>query len=149
MLRSLLGRLALACAGLVLLAPATASRAFAQAPVAIGGARSQSALSPADVARLAGGATGRSIVILRNQHADLPARGVSAGARANAVAGDQASVRRELWQLHAPDVRAYRVLNAASATLSGAEADPRRPNPPVRAVLPDLPMLVPPRAAAP
>src|SRR5258708_19031587 len=100
MLRSLLGRLALACAGLVLLAPATASRAFAQAPVAIGGARYQSALSPADGAPLAGGATPRSIGILRDQHPHPPARGVSARARAHAVARDQASLPREPLPRH-------------------------------------------------
>jgi Subtilase family len=108
-----------------------------------------SPLTPADVARLAGNATERSIVILRDQHADLPARGATAAARARSVDGDQAPLRSELSLVHARDVRGFRVVNAIAATISKAESDRLRANPAVRAVVPDLAVPAPAAAPAP
>ena len=95
-------------------------------------------LTPADVSRLSAGAAQRSIVILRNQHPELPARGATAASRVRTVDGEQAPLRGELGALHAKDVRPFHVVNAISATISGAESDRLRANPAVQAVVPDL-----------
>jgi hypothetical protein len=102
-------------------------------------------LTAADVARLAAGADRRSIVILRNQHAELPARGVTAAARTRSVDGDQAPLRSELALLHAGDVRGFHLVNAVAATISRAEAERLRADPSVQAVVPDLAIPAPPR----
>src|SRR2546423_3323832 len=90
-------------------------------------------LTPADVARLSADATQRSIVVLRDQHPELPARGATAGARARSVDGEQAPLRGELGLVHAKDVRASHLVNAISATISRAESDRLRGNPAVQA----------------
>jgi Subtilase family len=102
-----------------------------------------SPLTPADVARLSAGATERSIVILRDQHAELPARGATAGARARRLDGEQAPLRGELSLVHAKDVRGFHLVNAISATISRAESDRLRANPAVQAVVPDLTIPAP------
>jgi Subtilase family len=93
-------------------------------------------LTPADVARLSADATQRSIIVFRNQHPELPARGAQAGARAAAVASDQRAVTGELNQLHG-GARSLHTVNAVAATISRAEADRLAANPAVRAVVPD------------
>src|SRR2546423_13163011 len=113
------------------------------APPAPGG---PAPLAVADVARLSADATQRSIVILRNQHPELPARGATAGSRARSVDGEQAPLRSELGLVHAKDVRAFHLVNAISATISRAESDRLRGNPAVQAVVPGLPI---PRPAPP
>src|SRR2546421_684098 len=65
-----------------LLALAGGVSAQAAAPPA---GRYPSPLTAADVAGLAAGATQRSIVVLRDQHPSLPARGATAGSRAHAI----------------------------------------------------------------
>ena len=67
-------------------------------------------LTMADVARLSAGATQPSIIILRNQHRELPARGATATARTRTLDGEQAALRSELSQVHAPSVRSFHVV---------------------------------------
>src|SRR5205085_12637175 len=105
--------------------------------------RYPSPLTAADVAGLAAGATQRSIVVLRDQHPSLPARGATAGSRAHAIEGDQAALRGELALVHAGGVRGFHLVNAIAATVSAAEADRLRGNPAVQAVVPDLPVAAP------
>jgi Subtilase family/Peptidase inhibitor I9 len=133
---SLLRRLALAGAGPLVLVPAVTGQAYAQG--GFGTSRYQSQLTLTDVARLSAGATDRSIIIFKNRHPELPARGASAASRASAVTGDQAAVRGELSRLHAQGVRSFQVLNGMSATISKAEASRLSANPAVEAVVPDL-----------
>jgi len=94
-------------------------------------------LSAAEVTRLAQNADQHVVVILRDQHANLPARGATRNMRAAVVATDQQSVLSELSQVHAPRVRAYNLINAVAATVSRAEEARLKANPQVRAVVPD------------
>ncbi len=103
-----------------------------------------SGLSVADIQRLSADANQRVIVILRNQHANLPARGATRSMRAAVVATDQQSVLGELSQIHAPRVRAYRLINAVAATVSSAEVARLRANPTVQSVVPDRMIQAPP-----
>jgi hypothetical protein len=102
------------------------------------GDRTPTALSPADVMRLSAMATQRSIIILKNQHPELPDLGATGPQRTRAVDTDQAPVRRELSQLHAPDVKSFHLVNAVAATISQAEADRLSADPAVQAVVPDV-----------
>jgi hypothetical protein len=147
-MRSFFRRLALAGAGVLVLAPAGNGQAFAQASIGGVGQRYQSRLTLADIARLSAGATDRSIIIFKDQHPSLPARGPSAGARASSVASDQSGVRGELSQLHAGNVKSFQVLNGISVTISKAEAGRLQGNPAVQAVVPDLPIPAAPQDAA-
>ena len=97
-----------------------------------------SVLLPADIQRLAADATERSIIILKNQHPDLPATGAAATQRVHAVDADQSGIRSELTQLHAPDVETFHLVNAVAATISQAESDRLAADPAVQAVVPDV-----------
>jgi len=55
-----------------------------------------------------------------------------------AVESDQAGVKSELAQLHAPKVTSFHVVNAVAATVSRAEAERLAANPAVQAVVPDM-----------
>lgn len=127
---------------MALLVAASGGSAFA-APSPGAEARFPGQLTLDDIARLSADATRRSIIIFRNQHGELPARGSTAGARARTIESDQAAVRNELAQLHARNVRGFHLVNALSATVSSAEADRLSLNPAVQAVVPDLPIPAP------
>jgi hypothetical protein len=118
-------------------------------PLALGGNAMASAgslpagqpgpLSAADVVRLSADANQRSIIVLRNQHRELPAKGASVPARTTAVDADQRQVKSELSQLHAT-TKGFHVVNAVAATISKAEASRLAANPSVQAVVPDVPV---------
>jgi hypothetical protein len=95
------------------------------------------ALSHAEIARLTQGALQRSIIIFKDQHADVPFKGATKQARVDDVNADQAGVRSELAQLHAP-VTSFHIVNAAATRVTAAEIDRLRANPEVQAVVPDL-----------
>lgn len=103
-----------------------------------------SVLSAADVQRLSDQATEQSIIILKNQHPDLPATGAAATQRVHAVDADQAGIRSELSQLRAPGVKTFHLVNAVAATISQAESDRLAANPAVQAVVPDIRQSTPP-----
>jgi len=128
-------RVLTAVAGVVLAVASGGPALAAPAPAQPG---AQAPLTMADVARLSADATQRSIVILRDQHPELPARGATAASRARSLDGEQAPLRSELALVHAKDVRAFHLVNAISATMSRAESDRLRGNPAVQAVVPDL-----------
>ncbi len=94
-------------------------------------------LSAAEVTRLAQDANQRVVVILNDQHPNLPARGNLRAARAQAIAADQSSVVAELRQVQAPRLHAFHLINAVAATVSPAEEARLKANPLVRAVVPD------------
>ena len=100
-------------------------------------------LSAAEVLRLAQGARQRAIVILRDQHPDLLARGASAPNRTAVLAAEQAPILHELTQVGATRVRAYHLINAIAATVSAAEAARLQANPLVLAVVPDVVIRLP------
>ncbi|HEY7199733.1 MAG TPA: S8 family serine peptidase, partial [Candidatus Dormibacteraeota bacterium] len=116
----------------VLLPLALGGQAFA----ATQGSPVAGVLSVADVTRLSADATQRSIIVLRNQHRETPARAGTAGARASAVESDQRAIKSELAALHST-ARSLHTVNAIAATISKAEAGRLAANPAVQAVVPD------------
>jgi subtilisin family serine protease len=114
----------------------------------------RSTLTAAEVSRLSAGATRRSIIVFKNQLANLPARGHTARARVTAADAIQSSVLSELKQVHAGHVQSFQLVNAVAATISASETKRLQRNPSVRAVIPDAhyriaPPAVSPGAAAP
>ena len=98
----------------------------------------RSVLSASEIRRLSTGATKHSIIILKNQLLNLPARKGTARARASAATAAQAGVRSELARVHATNVRSFQIINAISATISTAEVKRLQANPSVLAVVPDV-----------
>jgi hypothetical protein len=96
-----------------------------------------SALSPADIARLSSNATDRVIVLLKNQHPEIPGPVGALAQRLSAVSGDQGPIVSELSTLRAPSVHSFSFVNAISATVSSAEAQRLAADPTVAAVVPD------------
>jgi hypothetical protein len=95
-------------------------------------------LSAEQITKLAAEANHRSIILLKNQHRELPPRPGNISRRAEAVRSDQESVKDELATLHAKNVKGFQTVNAVAATISEAEATRLASNPAVRAVVPDL-----------
>src|SRR5262252_6000754 len=122
---------------LLILAAALLPVALTSPAAAVTGASAQgAALTSADVAQLSADAGTRSIIVFRNQHPELPARGAEAATRAAVVESDQRAVKNELNQLHSAP-RSLHIVNAVAATISQAEADRLAANPAVQAVVPD------------
>ncbi|PZR93905.1 MAG: hypothetical protein DLM67_13160 [Candidatus Nephthysia bennettiae] len=95
-------------------------------------------LSADEIAKLAAQANQRSIIVLKDQHREVPARSGLASRRARAVEADQAEIKDELRTLRAPDVKSFHIVNALTATISRAEVKRLESDPAVRAVVPDL-----------
>lgn len=95
-------------------------------------------LPAADVARLSQNANQRVMIVLRNQHSDLPARGATSNQRQAAMAADQAPILAELAQVHATRVIPYHLVNVIAATVSAAEVAHLAANAAVDKVLPDV-----------
>jgi hypothetical protein len=117
--------------------PALGAPASAAPVVSVPGPHYQSALSPPDIARLSANPTDRVIVLLRDQHPELPGTVIGRSARAARLAGDQRSISSELRTLKVPRLQDYSFVNAIAATMSKAEADRLSTNPSVLAVVPD------------
>ncbi len=94
-------------------------------------------LPPAEATRLAREADQRVVIILRDQHPALPTRSSLRAVRTQAIAADQRSIVAELWQVRAPRLHAFHLINAIAATVSQAEEMRLKTNPLVRAVVPD------------
>jgi len=105
-------------------------------------------LSPAEVQRLAQNADQRVVVILRDQHPNLPARGALRAARTQAISSDQSSIVAELQQVHAPRLHTFHLINVVAATVSSAEEARLKANPAVQAVVPDRVIAFPKRPDA-
>jgi subtilase family protein len=146
------GRL-LVAAGIFLLLTGFASPAEAVAApslVSRYGNGSLGKLSAEQITKLAAQANQRSIIILKDQHSEVPARPNLASRRAQAVEAEQSGIKEELRTLRVRDVKSLHIVNAVSATISRAEADRLVRNPAIRAVVPDRmrPMPVARAAAA-
>ncbi|HEU5001674.1 MAG TPA: S8 family serine peptidase [Actinomycetota bacterium] len=96
-----------------------------------------SPLSQAQVAALSANATQNVIVVLRNQHPEVPGAGNQASHRASTLRGDQAPILNELRTLQAPKAQGYSFINAVAATMSTAEAARLAADPSVLEVVPD------------
>ena len=125
----------IAAAGLILLG-LSGTAAASQSQTRVFKAE-QSVLTAAQVRQLAGNATDRSIIVFKNQFANLPMRGATARPRASAVNAVQAPVLAELTRLHATHVQSFQIINAIAATISPAEVQRLRANPAVLSVEPD------------
>jgi len=78
------------------------------------------------------------IIIMKSQHA-AAFKGSSADLqRANAIADEQAPLKDELRQVHAGNIKSYKLVNALAARVSQAEVDRLKANPAVAAVIPDV-----------
>ncbi|MBJ7597057.1 S8 family serine peptidase [Candidatus Nephthysia bennettiae] len=131
------GRLLISAVAVFLLA-AFAGPVDASAAASRFGAGSLGKLSADEITKLAGQADQRSIIVLKNQHSELPAVPNLAARRSQAVDSDQAGIKSELSTLRATDVKSFHIVNAVSATISRAEARRLASDPAVRAVVPDL-----------
>jgi hypothetical protein len=115
-----------ALAGLCTLATATVWTAQAQAQ-----------LSAAEAAQLSQNVDQHVIVIMKSQHPAAPAGSSAAAARSASIAAEQAPLMDELRQVHAGNVKSYRLVNAFAATVSKDYATRLKANPAVAQVIPD------------
>ncbi len=81
--------------------------------------------------------TNHVIVVFKNQERSLPATRQLISQRRSAIQGIQAPVLSQLSSSGAKNVQSFDVLNAVSATVSGAEESQLKSNPAVSAVVPD------------
>src|SRR5947208_12271831 len=68
------------------------------------------------------GAKSGVIVVLKNQHTDLPATGASRQARKTAVGKDQKPLISQLKQAKATGIKSFSLLNGFAAQVTPAEA---------------------------
>ncbi len=101
--------------------------------------------APSTTVHPATGAKTKVIVLLRNQHQNVPATTKHLGARRTAIKADQSPLRSEIGKLGGSTTRAYSAVNAVAATVPSGGLATLRANPAVSAVVPDLPrhMLAP------
>lgn len=94
-------------------------------------------LSPARAARLSADVTTPVIVFLKDQPAVVSPDSARSAARNGAIAASQAPFLRELAEVHATDVKSYRLVNAFAATVSADEGRLLAADPAVAQVIPD------------
>jgi len=87
------------------------------------------------------------IVVLRNQHPELPAKS-AAQARRQTTAHDQAPLVSGARGNGATDVKTFSIINGFSASMTAAEANTLRADPSVAAVVPDRMVPLAPLTAA-
>ncbi|HEY4023092.1 MAG TPA: protease inhibitor I9 family protein, partial [Pseudonocardiaceae bacterium] len=110
------------------------------------GAASALTATPALAPALAGTANGGAvIVVLKNQHANVPLKAQGA-ARTGTTHADQQSIVADMTAHGATNVIQLVSVNAVAAHLSAAEVSRLRANPAVRTITPDTTMTVPPAA---
>ncbi len=100
-------------------------------------------LSDADAARLSQNADQHVIVILKSQHAPAPAGSGAAAGRLDTIAAEQAPLMNELRQVHAANVKSFRLINAFSATVSKDYVTRLQNHPAVAQVVPDVTIRAP------
>jgi hypothetical protein len=106
--------------------------------VALGsGARRTPALSAHSISADASNSSQRVIVLLRNQHTNLPATAAKIRARANALTSAQAPLLSSVRASGGAVNHTYKTVNAFAATVSATERAALAANPSVAEVLPD------------
>jgi len=83
------------------------------------------------------------IVLLKNQHAAVPAVKGHAGKRASVLAGDQAPVVSDARKRGAKNIKQFTTVNAFSATIAANQTTALQSDPAVAAVVPDLTLHAP------
>ena len=104
------------------------------------------AVAPAAPAAAASGPTQHVIVLLRNQHADIPAAHATVGKRVAATAADQSRLVKSVRASGGSAIRQLHVVNAFAATASPAEQAALRSDPTVAEVIPDRTVQLSPAA---
>jgi Subtilase family len=99
--------------------------------------------APAASAVPNGSAAGHVIVLLRNQHPDLPATHSGVAHRAAVAASDQAPLVADARAHGGTTVRQLHVVNAFAVTTSATEQSRLAANPAVAAVVPDRQVALP------
>ena len=114
-----------------------ASSAGGGVALATSGAKRYRGLSAAQVRAAQSGSSLRVIVLLRDQHSNLPPDAHLARARATALAVDQAPLQARVRASGGQITHSFRTINAFSAVVSLAEQAQLASNGNVAAVLPD------------
>src|ERR1039458_5516844 len=78
------------------------------------------------------------IVIMKSQHAAAFKGSSEALQRANAIADEHAPLLDELREVHAVNIKSYKLINALAARVSQGEVDRLKANPAVAAFVPDF-----------
>src|SRR5437588_8794452 len=105
--------------------------------LAAGGKRRHRGLSLARVTHDQAGAPARVIVLLRNQHANLPPSAKRLGQRLALLQQDQSPLKASVARSGGRVTRSYRTVNAFAATVSRAERSRLASDSAVAKVLPD------------
>ena len=83
------------------------------------------------------------IVVLKNQHAEAPAKPSTLGVRRERVRADQAPVQRQVTTAGGALGPSYTTLNGFAASVPSGDLAALRADPAVAAVVPDLPLVRP------
>jgi hypothetical protein len=94
-------------------------------------------LSDAEAAPLSQNADQHVIVIMKSQHAPSAPGSGAAADRLSTIAAEQAPLMNELRQVHAANVKSFRLINAFSATVSKDYVTRLQNHPAVAQVVPD------------
>jgi hypothetical protein len=97
----------------------------------------QQPLASALAAQLSQNVNQHVVVIMKSQLAAAPEGSQAAAARAAVIASDQAPLMSELREVHATQVKPYRLVNSFAATVSAGEEARLKANPSVAEVVPD------------
>ncbi len=106
-----------------------------------------SGLAASQATAAASGPKQAVIVVLRNQHPELPAKSAAA-ARRQTTAREQAPLVSGARSAGATTIKNFSIINGFAATMSAAEADSLRADPSVAEVVPDRMVPVPPLTPA-
>jgi hypothetical protein len=113
-----------------------AAVAASAAPAA--GSSAQESLSPALAAQLSQNVNQPVIVIMKSQVAQAPVGSQAAATRASQIASYQQPLMGQLSQVHATNIKQYRLFDAFAATVSAGEEAQLAANPSVSEVIPDV-----------
>ena len=112
-------------------------------------ANAQQARLTADLAaQLSQNADQHVIVIMKSQHPVARAGSSAMAERSDTIAAEQAPLMEELRQVHATNIKSFRLVNAFAATVSKDYVTRLKANPAVAAVAPDVTIRRPRSAAA-
>jgi hypothetical protein len=118
-------------------------RALLVGATAVGAVVAALTVSSTSQAAPAAGATQNVIVLLHNQHTNVPATKGHSGRRAQILHSDQAPVVATAKKHGAGHIKQFTTVNAFAATLPTAQATALSSDPAVAAVVPDLPISKP------
>jgi hypothetical protein len=95
-------------------------------------------MTPALAAQLSQDVNQHVVVIMKSQLAAAPVGSTAAATRAGVIASSQKPLMTELSEVHATNVKAYRLVNSFAATVSPGEEARLKANSSVAEVIPDV-----------